>query len=131
MKKKTEAKKFFTTVIIGAISVLFVLPLIWMISSSLKPNYEIFNYPIRWIPLPPMVQNYTTIWTDESMPFGLMYLNSLKIALLTIAGKVVISSAAAYAFSKMRFPGKGLKMMPREMRVFTSGGKQILSSESG
>ena len=108
MKKKTEAKKFVTTVIIGAISVLFVLPLIWMISSSLKPNYEIFNYPIRWIPLPPMVQNYTTIWTDESMPFGLMYLNSLKIALLTIAGKVVISSAAAYAFSKMRFPGKNI-----------------------
>ena len=108
MKQKKLTKKIVMTVIIGAVSLIFVLPLLWMISASLKPNYEIFNYPIRWIPIPPMVHNYTAIWTDESMPFGLMYLNSLKIAALTIAGKIVISSAAAYAFSKMRFPAKNI-----------------------
>ena len=106
MKKKKRTSKIITTVVIGAFSLIFVLPLIWMISASLKPNYEIFNYPIRWIPLPPMVQNYTNVWTDETMPFGLMYLNSLKIAFFTIIGKLIISAGAAYAFSKMRFPGK-------------------------
>ncbi len=106
MKKKKLTSKIITTVVIGAVSLIFVLPLIWMISASLKPNYEIFNYPIRWIPLPPMVQNYTNVWTDETMPFGLMYLNSLKIAVFTIIGKLIISAGAAYAFSKMRFPGK-------------------------
>ena len=106
MKKKKLTSKIITTVVIGAVSLIFVLPLIWMISASLKPNYEIFNYPIRWIPLPPMVQNYTNVWTDETMPFGLMYLNSLKIAFFTIIGKLIISAGAAYAFSKMRFPGK-------------------------
>ena len=106
MKKKKRTSKIITTVVIGAFSLIFVLPLIWMISASLKPNYEIFNYPIRWIPLPPMVQNYTNVWTDETMPFGLMYLNSLKIAVFTIIGKLIISAGAAYAFSKMRFPGK-------------------------
>ena len=108
MKKKKLTSKSITTVVIGAVSLIFVLPLIWMISASLKPNYEIFNYPIRWIPLPPMVQNYTNVWTDETMPFGLMYLNSLKIAFFTIIGKLIISAGAAYAFSKMRFPGKNL-----------------------
>ena len=108
MKKKKRTSKIITTVVIGAFSLIFVLPLLWMISASLKPNYEIFNYPIRWIPIPPMVQNYITVWTDETMPFGLMYLNSLKIALFTIVGKLVISAGAAYAFSKMRFPGKNL-----------------------
>ncbi len=106
MKKKKRTSKIITTVVIGAFSLIFVLPLIWMISASLKPNYEIFNYPIRWIPNPPMVQNYITVWTDETMPFGLMYLNSLKIAVFTIIGKLIISAGAAYAFSKMRFPGK-------------------------
>ena len=106
MKKKKLTSKIITTVVIGAVSLIFVLPLIWMISASLKPNYEIFNYPIRWIPLPPMVQNYITVWTDDTMPFGLMYLNSLKIAVFTIIGKLIISAGAAYAFSKMRFPGK-------------------------
>ena len=106
MKKKKRISKIITTVVIGAFSLIFVLPLIWMISASLKPNYEIFNYPIRWIPNPPMVQNYITVWTDETMPFGLMYLNSLKIAVFTIIGKLIISAGAAYAFSKMRFPGK-------------------------
>ena len=106
MKKKKRTSKIITTVVIGAFSLIFVLPLIWMISASLKPNYEIFNYPIRWIPNPPMVQNYTNVWTDETMPFGLMYLNSLKIAVFTIIGKLIISAGAAYAFSKMRFPGK-------------------------
>ena len=108
MKKKKRTSKIITTVVIGAFSLIFVLPLLWMISASLKPNYEIFNYPIRWIPIPPMVQNYIAVWTDETMPFGLMYLNSLKIALFTIVGKLVISAGAAYAFSKMRFPGKNL-----------------------
>ncbi len=106
MKKKKLTGKIIATVIIGAFSLIFVLPLIWMISASLKPNYEIFNYPIRWIPVPPMVQNYVNVWTDTSMPFGLMYLNSLKIAFFTILGKLIISAGAAYAFSKMRFPGK-------------------------
>ena len=106
MKKKKLTSKIITTVVIGAFSLIFVLPLIWMISASLKPNYEIFNYPIRWIPNPPMVQNYITVWTDDTMPFGLMYLNSLKIAVFTIIGKLIISAGAAYAFSKMRFPGK-------------------------
>ena len=106
MKKRKLTSKIITTVVIGAVSLIFVLPLIWMISASLKPNYEIFNYPIRWIPNPPMVQNYITVWTDDTMPFGLMYLNSLKIAFFTIIGKLIISAGAAYAFSKMRFPGK-------------------------
>ena len=95
MKRRSFTKKIILTVIIGALSLVFVLPLVWMISASLKPNYEIFNYPIKWIPDKIMVQNYTDIWTDSQMPFGLLYLNSLKIAALTIVGKLIISAGGA------------------------------------
>lgn len=111
MKRRSFTKKIILTVIIGALSLVFVLSLVWMISASLKPNYEIFNYPIKWIPDKIMVQNYTDIWTDSQMPFGLLYLNSLKIAALTIVGKLIISAGGAYAFSKMRFPGKNIVFM--------------------
>ena len=125
MKRRAAVNKAIWTIVIGALSILFVLPLIWMLSASLKPNYEVFNYPIQWIPSTFLWQNYTSIWTDAHMPFGLLYLNSIKIALITIVGKLLISAAAAYAFSKMRFPGKsamflcflGSMMIPAQVTV--------------
>ena len=113
------------TVFIGMISLVFVLPLIWMISSSFKPNYSIFDYPIKWLVPNPQIQNYAKVWTNENMPFGLLYLNSIKIAALTIIGKLIISSSAAYAFAKMKFPYKnvvfllflGSMMIPSQVTI--------------
>lgn len=111
MKKRKLTVKIFWTVIIGVISILFLLPLIWMVSSSFKPVYSIYDFPIEWIPKHPMVQNYVEVWTDPKIPFGRLYLNSVKISVITIVGQLLVSSAAAYAFSKMRFPGKNIVFM--------------------
>lgn len=104
MIDKVFVQKLLRTIIIALLSFIFVLPLLWMISSSLKPNAHVFDYPIKWIPETFHFQNYTDVWQSTSMPFALVYWNSIKIAIVTIVGKLLVSSLAAYAFSKMHFP---------------------------
>jgi len=110
-RAERRAKSVVKTVILIAFGLLFVSPLLWMISSSLKGPLEVFGIPFRWIPDEPRWQNYVEIWTDETIPFLLMYFNSFKIAILSIVGQVVVSSLAAYAFAKMEFKGKNLVFM--------------------
>lgn len=125
LKRKAIAVKCLNTVLFGAVAVLFFLPLVWMVSSSFKPNADIFTYPIEWIPKNPLISNYTQIWMSEDLPFGVLYLNSIKIAVVTIIGKLILSAAAAYAFSKMEFPLKnvifiaflGSMMIPAQVTV--------------
>lgn len=125
IKCKQIAVKCIRTILFGAIALLFFLPLVWMVSASFKPNSEVFIFPIEWIPKHPQVSNYTEIWLSEDLPFGVLYLNSIKIALLTIIGKLILSASAAYAFSKMHFPLKnvifiaflGSMMIPSQVTV--------------
>ena len=125
LKRKAIAVKCLNTVLFGAVAALFFLPLVWMVSSSFKPNADIFTFPIEWIPKNPLISNYTQIWMSEDLPFGMLYLNSIKIAIITIIGKLILSAAAAYAFSKMQFPLKnviflaflGSMMIPAQVTV--------------
>lgn len=125
LKRKAIAIKCLNTILFGAVAVLFFLPLVWMVSSSFKPNADIFVFPIEWIPKTLKVSNYTEIWTSKELPFGLLYLNSIKIAVITIVGKLILSASAAYAFSKMEFPLKniifiaflGSMMIPAQVTV--------------
>lgn len=106
-----RTKSAIKTVFLVAFGLLFISPLFWMISSSLKGPLEVFSVPFRWIPDTPRWDNYIRIWTDDTIPFLLMYYNSLKIALLSIFGQVMVSSLAAYAFAKMNFKGKHVVFM--------------------
>lgn len=125
MKKKTLAGKIILTLIVGLISFLFVLPLVWMISASFKPNAEVYTFPIQWIPSSPRVENYLEVWNNPEMPFTLLYLNSIRIAVLTIIGQLIVSAGAAYAFSKMKFRMKqvifmaflGSMMIPNQVTI--------------
>ena len=80
------------------------LPFIWMFLSSLKTDPEIFVFPPRWLPETPQWSNYRTVM--ESMPFGWFIFNSFKIATLAMIGQVLSCSLAAYAFARIRFPGR-------------------------
>jgi multiple sugar transport system permease protein len=82
-----------------------------MISSSLKMPLEVFKYPVEWIPKTFRWENYRVVWTDPAMPFTRLYLNSLSIAIFGLAGRLVFSSLAAYAFAKLKFKGKNLVFM--------------------
>jgi ABC-type glycerol-3-phosphate transport system permease component len=86
------------------VAVLFLLPLLWMISSSLKPNYQVLEFPPRWLPNPVQWSNYPEALTY--LPFGRYALNTLLIATMTIVGHVLSCTLVAYGFARLRAPGK-------------------------
>jgi multiple sugar transport system permease protein len=85
-------------------AVVFVVPFLWVVITSLKGNEQIFVVPPEWIPKEFHFENYAKIF--ERMPF-LQYLrNSLFVTGLSIVGVVGSSSLVAYAFACLRWPGR-------------------------
>jgi ABC-type glycerol-3-phosphate transport system permease component len=83
---------------------LYTMPFVWMISTSVKPGYEIFVIPPKWIPSTFEWSNYTTPWNN--LPFVRFYQNTAIITLVSIAGTLLSASLVAFAFARMRFRGR-------------------------
>lgn len=84
----------------------FLLPLLWMVSTAFKPFEEWLNP--NWIPENPTLDNFTSIFTDKSLPIANWFINSLLIASLFTAGILILDSLAGYAYARLDFPGKNL-----------------------
>lgn len=89
-----------------ATSLLMVGPLYWMFSTSFKSSGDIFASPPKWIPDPWILGNYRDVFT--LLPFERFFLNSAIVAFSIVALNIVFDSMAAYAFAKLRFPGRDL-----------------------
>jgi len=87
---------------LGALPLL--LPLVWMVATSLKKEFEVFEYPPRLIPKTFEWGNYVEIF--KASPFARQYASSLYIGLLTVLGTAVVSSLAGYALARLHFPGQ-------------------------
>jgi multiple sugar transport system permease protein len=94
----------FGYVIAITVAILFLLPLFWMVSSSLKPNYQVLEFPPRWLPNPVQWQNYPEALTY--LPFDRYAINTLFVTLMTTIGHVVSCTVVAYGFARLRAPGK-------------------------
>ncbi|MDR6548826.1 carbohydrate ABC transporter permease [Paenibacillus qinlingensis] len=105
MRKGSFWLKIFVTLILGAISIVMILPFLWMVSTSFKINGDVFKYPIDWIPNTWHFENYKKVWAGAD-PFYLFYWNSIKITGITVVGNLLTSSMAGYAFAKIRFKGR-------------------------
>lgn len=105
LRNKSNLLKLLKTIILGAFALIWITPFLWMLSTSFKRNTDIFNYPIDWIPAAPILENYHEVWFGR-YPFLTFYLNSLFVTGITVIGAVIISSMAAYAFARMKFPGR-------------------------
>jgi multiple sugar transport system permease protein len=88
------------------VSAVALLPLVWMLSTSLKAKGTELEWPIRWIPEPIVWQNY--IQAHTILSFAYYYRNTITIALLATLGAVITSSMAGYAFARLRFVGRDL-----------------------
>jgi len=88
------------------ITVTFVtlLPLLWMLSSSLKHDTDVFAVPLQWIPREPVWGNFVRIW--QMIDFALFTYNSFKLSVIITIIQVVTSSFAAYGFAKCNFRGR-------------------------
>ena len=107
--KKTKARKelliktaLYVILALGAVTML--MPFLWMISTSLKEPQAIYTFPPKWIPDPVILTAYIKVW--KVVPFARFYFNSVFIAICVTVGQVMTSAFAAYAFSRLRFPGR-------------------------
>jgi multiple sugar transport system permease protein len=89
-----------------AVAGLYVLPLAWMLSVSLKPDAELLQPNL--VPKDPQLDAFTQVVRSESFDFLLYARNTLIIATLSLIGMVLSSAIAAYGFARIRFPGRGV-----------------------
>ncbi|GJM79459.1 ABC transporter permease [Paenibacillus sp. HMSSN-139] len=105
---RKNGSKIVITVFMGALSVVFLVPLIWMISAAFKYEKDVMRFPIQWIPEKINVAyNFKEVWMGR-VPFYDFYFNSFKIAIITTCITLVISSMSAYALTKIHFKGRNL-----------------------
>jgi len=78
------------------------VPFLWMLSTSLKAPQQMFLQ--NWIPHPIVWKNYISAW--KAIPFARFYFNSILVGVVVTAGQVFTSALAAYAFSRLQFPGR-------------------------
>ncbi|WP_449603615.1 carbohydrate ABC transporter permease [Paenibacillus sp. Marseille-Q9583] len=83
-----------------------LVPYIWMLSSSLKLNKDVFSFPMQWIPANPRWENFVDIWTR--IPLDRFIYNTAKLSIIVTILQLLTSSFAAYAFSKLQFRGKNV-----------------------
>ncbi len=86
--------------------VIVLVPFLYMVSVSLKPQAYTFELPPRLIPRDATLDNYTQVLAKENLP--IYFANSLFVAVISTAGTVIISALMAFAFALMEFRGKGL-----------------------
>jgi len=104
MKNKSPIIKITLYVLLIAASIVLILPFLWVISTSLKGDQQIFAIPPEFIPATFHWENYSLVF--ERMPFIKYFLNSTFISVATIIGIVGSSSLVAYAFACLRWPGR-------------------------
>ena len=108
MTIRFSKKKLVVTLLVGLCALVFIVPLLWMISSSLKTPLEVFSYPSKWLPDEIQWKNYAEVWGSDDVPFAHMFVNSVFVAAFSIVGTVLVSSLAAYAFGRLQFKGKNV-----------------------
>lgn len=91
-------------IVVGAFAVL--VPFAWMVSTSVKPDGEVFLIPIRWIPHQLQLSNYAA--ATSAFPFWIFAVNSVHVTLLVVLGSVGSSSLVAYAFARLRARGRDI-----------------------
>ena len=106
ISKRQKILALVRTLFIGVIALLFTIPLIWMVCTSLKTVPEVFARDWKWLPSVPQWENYAYVWTNEYAPMARSFLNSFLVVIGSIVGQLSFASLAAYAFAKINFKGK-------------------------
>lgn len=89
-----------------SLSLLMALPLLWMISTALKPNASVFSLPPEWFPRPLVWRNFIESLTFLGHPVHLYAWNTTLISVLGVVGVLISSSLVAFGFARLEFPGR-------------------------
>lgn len=100
------ARNILLYIVLIVIALIVIIPLLWMLSTSVKPKAEWFLPDIRWIPMRFTLENYDKILNNPSLPIEQWFVNSLLVSTITTVVILIIDSLAAYAYARMEFRGK-------------------------
>lgn len=103
------ARRWSLAAALTASAVLFLTPLLWLVSLSLKTKAAVYEYPPRWIPTHPSLTNFRFALTETQVPWYLW--NSAIVALVATLATLAAAIPAAYVLSRERFRGRGLVLM--------------------
>lgn len=109
--------------IIAAGAAVMILPIFWMVSTSLKEPGTQVMFPPEWLPKSLYLQNYSDV--VQLIPLGTFFLNSVHVATFVVFAQLLTCSMAGYAFAKLRFPGRDIiffvllaaMMLPGEVTI--------------
>jgi len=93
-----------TYLALAGLAIVFMIPLFWMISTSLKARFEVFAYPPEIIPSNIQWGNFSEIFTR--VPLARYTLNTMVLVVANIVGQLLAVPLVAYAFARLRFPGR-------------------------
>ena len=96
------------TVVLGLVGLLFVTPLLWMVSTSLKSDTEAARAELTFVPQDPTLESYRSILGAPQTPVGQWFLNSVIAATGQTLLVLVVASMAAYALARLSFPGRSV-----------------------
>ncbi len=89
-----------------ALSAMFLVPLAWLISTSLKRSGQVFIQPIQWIPRPPQWTNYLEVF--RRLPFHRFIANTLFVTAMGTIGSIISALLVGFGLAKIRWPGREL-----------------------
>jgi multiple sugar transport system permease protein len=113
-RQRTQRRIWHGLLVYGALSIIafiFILPLGWMILTSVKTAQEALYFPPTLIPRELHLANFSEAWNHAGMDFTRWTLNTLYISLFVLVGVVLTSSLCAYGFARIRFPGRNFWFM--------------------
>jgi multiple sugar transport system permease protein len=117
MMPRTSFRQLIAYALLIGLSIVFIIPFLWLVTTSVKPDDQILHYPPIWIPHPFNWRNYADGLT--AIPFALYLRNTLIICTAVVAGTTLSSSMVAYGLS--RIPWKG-----RDVLFYTLVGTMLL-----
>lgn len=95
---------FLKTFFMGVLALTMLVPFLWMVSTSLMSEVEVYQFPPRLFPENLKWSNYSNALT--LLPFGRFFFNTILVTVVAVIGQLITCSMAAYAFARLRFRGK-------------------------
>lgn len=106
IKYKNGRRSWWPFIVLMLGVALMIFPFLWMILSAFKTKADVYAYPPRWIPSAWNPDNFKAVF--DTIPFWRYYLNSIYTSLVQTALQMALSVTAAYALTKIAFPGRRL-----------------------
>lgn len=105
-KWRTKVGHLILHIVMIILGATFLMPLAWVVSTSLKMPGQVFITPIEWIPTEPKWENFVEVFTR--LPFHLFIRNSFYVTIMGTLGIVFSSLVVAFGLSRLRWPGRDL-----------------------